>query len=121
MDPDSTIRLTIPGDPAALRILRVVSAGLAAAAELTIDAIEDVCLAVDEAVLQIVGAGADRVRISIEASPAGIHAEVGPDGAPVAAPTSDDAAIGREILAALVDELHLDDGVVRFSKRRAGA
>lgn len=111
-----TIRVTIPSDPAAFGVLRSVAAGLAAVADLSFEAIEDVCLAVDEAALQLIGAGADSVTIAFTVAPDGLGAEVSADPEVSGLGTGDDAAIGRHILAALVDELHLGE-TVRFHKR----
>lgn len=57
------VELTVPADPAYLAVLRTASAGLAARMDLTLDEIEDLRIAVDEACALLLrpapGTGAD--------------------------------------------------------------
>jgi serine/threonine-protein kinase RsbW len=46
---DDTVELRVPADPAYLAVIRTASAGLAARLDLTLDEIEDLRIAVDEA------------------------------------------------------------------------
>ncbi len=49
------VELSVPADPAYLAVLRTATAGLAARADLTIDEIEDLRIAVDEACALVLG------------------------------------------------------------------
>ena len=51
-----TVLLRVPADPAYLAVLRTASAGLAARLDLTLDEIEDLRIAVDEACALLLGA-----------------------------------------------------------------
>ena len=52
------VELTVPADPAYLAVLRTASAGLAARMDLTLDEIEDLRIAVDEACALLLRRGA---------------------------------------------------------------
>ena len=52
------VELSVPADPAYLAVLRTATAGLAARADMTIDEIEDLRIAVDEACALVLGDGA---------------------------------------------------------------
>jgi serine/threonine-protein kinase RsbW len=56
--PVDRVELRVPADPAYLAVLRTASAGLAARMDLTLDEIEDLRIAVDEACALLLG-GAD--------------------------------------------------------------
>ncbi len=117
MNPGSTIHVTISSDPAALAVVRAVAARSAAMADLTLDDIDDVCIAVDEATLQLIGSGADAVRISLDASGGDLVAELRATGIIDSENDSPDAEIGRVILDALVDDLTFGEASVTFVKR----
>ncbi|MBT8250793.1 MAG: hypothetical protein KJN81_11065 [Acidimicrobiia bacterium] len=117
MTPGSAIHLTISSDPAALSVVRAVAARSASMADLTLDEIDDVCIAIDEAALQLIGAGADTVRISIDASTGRLTAKLSAVGTIGDAPETPDAEVGRLILSALVDELVFGADSVTFVKR----
>lgn len=115
------MQVTVPSDPRSVGVLRTVAAGLGAMAGLDIDAIEDVILAVHEVALQLIGAGADQLTISFDASPSGLTVEGIGDRELTQVDESSDAAIGRDILEGLVDELVFGEANVRFIKRSAVA
>jgi serine/threonine-protein kinase RsbW len=50
-----TVRLRVPADPAYLAVIRTATAGLAARLDLTLDEIEDLRIAVDEACALLLG------------------------------------------------------------------
>lgn len=126
MEPvDGTIELTIPADPRLLRLVRLVASGLASTAGFDVDELDDLRIAVDEAVTALLEGG--------DGSSLPIHFRV--DGREVAmtgstpASSSDplDAArleISTQILAAVCDEhdLSVERNEVRVRIcRRAGA
>ncbi len=53
--PVDRVELSVPADPAYLAVLRTATAGLAARADMTIDEIEDLRIAVDEACALVLG------------------------------------------------------------------
>lgn len=53
------VELEVPADPAYLAVLRTATAGLAARMDLTLDEIEDLRIAVDEACALLLGVGGD--------------------------------------------------------------
>lgn len=56
--PLDRVELSVPADPAYLAVLRTATAGLAARADMTLDEIEDLRIAVDEACALVLGDGA---------------------------------------------------------------
>ncbi|MFD0484693.1 ATP-binding protein [Kineococcus sp. GCM10028916] len=61
-DPDAAtdlVELRVPADPAYLTVVRTASAGLAARLDLTLDEIEDLRIAVDEACTLLLGSAPD--------------------------------------------------------------
>jgi serine/threonine-protein kinase RsbW len=68
-----TVELEVPADPAYLAVLRTATAGLAARLDLTIDEIEDLRIAVDEACALVLGPqplDGSTDRHAVEARPA---------------------------------------------------
>jgi serine/threonine-protein kinase RsbW len=102
-----TISLTIPGDAAHLAVLRATVAAVAARAHLTIDQVEDVRLAVEEAASTLltgapaeiettVDVGVQPLTIRMSAQTDG-HVDLDPDG------------FSYTILTAMTDELDIDE------------
>jgi serine/threonine-protein kinase RsbW len=60
--PVDRVELRVPADPAYLAVLRTASAGLAARMDFTLDEIEDLRIAVDEACALLLGGADDRGR-----------------------------------------------------------
>lgn len=125
MEPiDGTIELTIPPDPRLLRMVRLVAAGLATTAGFDVDELEDIRIAVDEAVTALLEGG--------DGAPVPLRFEVAPGRVAMtgAAPASGsdplDAArieLSSQILAAVCDEhdLRVDNGSVHVRiARRSG-
>ena len=131
------VELSVPADPAYLAVLRTATAGLAARADMTIDEIEDLRIAVDEACALVLGDGAvlDPTRTSRPAlrAPLTIDAvfELGHQGmvVRVSGPSSElpeRSSFAWSVLEALVDALDAgsdEDGrrsiILRHGSRRA--
>lgn len=125
MEPiDGTIELTIPPDPRLLRMVRLVAAGLATTAGFDVDELEDIRIAVDEAVTALLegGEGAP-VPLKFEVSD-GRVAMWGETSASGTDPLdADRIELSSQILAAVCDEhdLRVDGGSVHVRiVRRAG-
>jgi serine/threonine-protein kinase RsbW len=105
MEPQHPIRLTVPAEPSSVRLARLVAAGVAADAGLSIDDTEDLRIAVSELVaLLIEGASetAPEIVIAYRGGPGEV--EVSGEAMVEAAangPVDDDLAF--EILAVVVD------------------
>ena len=120
--PNEAVEVGFPADTANMSIARTVAAAVAARADLTIDQIEDVRLAVDEAVAYIITHAnhETRIRCRMWVAAGSLHAVVsGPTGAtapPELAPFS------LTVLTALVGDvdtdLHDGDLVIHWSLAR---
>jgi anti-sigma regulatory factor (Ser/Thr protein kinase) len=117
MEAQHPVRLTVPAEPGSVRLARLVAAGVAADAGLSIDDTEDLRIAVSELVaLLIEGAPADApdVVIAYRRSPGEVHVSgesvVGPSPDAV----DDDLAFG--IVEVMVDshEFSVDGNTRRF-------
>lgn len=123
MDPvDGTIELTIPADPRMLRLVRLVASGLASTAGFNVDELDDLRIAVDEAVTALLeGGDGSSVPMRFEVD----GAQVAMTGTTPASGTdpldADRLEISTQILAAVCDEhdLRVDDGelFVRICRR----
>lgn len=118
MEAQHPVRLTIPAEPSSARLARLVAAGVAADAGLSIDDTEDLRIAVSELVaLLIEGASADTpdVVVAYRRGPGEVQVSgesvvaPGPDGA-----VDDDLAFG--IVEVVVDshEFSVDGDTRRF-------
>jgi hypothetical protein len=125
MEPvDGTIELTIPADPRLLRLVRLVASGLASTAGFDVDELDDLRIAVDEAVTALLEGG------NGSSLPISFHVDGGEVAMSGSTPASSgdplDASrleISTQILAAVCDEheLRVADGVVHARIcRRAG-
>ena len=123
------VELEVPADPAYVAVVRTATAGLAARLDLTLDRIEDLRIAIDEACTLLIhhheGRNAGQIRCVYSLDASALTCDVtGPD---VELPES--TAYGWAVLSALVDSLesgHEDgpDGTRRTWIRlvvRAGA
>lgn len=116
--------LTLPARPEYVTIARSVAAGIAAKASMTLDDIEDVRLAVDEACAHLLSStSSERMTLEVARTEGQLQIATGVDGAIDAAPSGDDGAIAWRILEALADSVLLErDGtsaVIRMVKRIA--
>jgi serine/threonine-protein kinase RsbW len=123
---DDIVELTVPADGAYLSVLRTATAGLAARLHFTLDEIEDLRIAVDEACALLLPA--NDIPRDTELT---CRFDVGPDNLAVAisAPTAgrlpDTQTFAWRVLAALVADVSAErsEGVatIRMTKRRASA
>jgi serine/threonine-protein kinase RsbW len=121
------IRVSAPAHPEYLHVLRSVAASVAARLDFSIDTIEDLKIAVDEAAVQLLR---NALGGSLE-----LHLLVSPDRLEIVATTDAPSArpwppegyersITWQVLTALTDETSFerrDGAAVRFTKRRLPA
>jgi hypothetical protein len=125
VDPvDGTIELTIPPDPRLLRLVRLVASGLASTAGFDVDELDDLRIAVDEAVTALLEGGNGSnvpMRFEIQGGQVAMTASIkAADGDPLDA---DRLELSTQILAAVCDEhdLRVEGGSVQVRIcRRAG-
>ncbi len=104
----STVTVTFDTDTANVTIARTVAAAMAARAQLRVDRLEDVRLAVDEAVVQVLAAAppAASVTCRFAVGPAALHVTICAPTDLVRTPSTD--TFGWTVLTALVDDLAAD-------------
>jgi hypothetical protein len=113
------VHLTLPAEPGSVRLARLVAAGVAADAGLTIDDAEDLRIAVSELVALLVEGSDDpsrSARVTYERSP-GLVEVTGEVSLPaVSAPEAPTDDLALEILRVVVDEhtFEVDGGDRRF-------
>ncbi|HEY2044194.1 MAG TPA: ATP-binding protein [Jatrophihabitans sp.] len=122
-DTDDTVQLTVPADPAYVSVLRTVTASLAARRDFTIEEIDDLRLAVDEAssllllhapdgsqLTAVFGGSPDNLTVVVSAPAAGENPEI------------DQTSFAWMVLSALADTVGtaVSDGqlVVSVAKAR---
>jgi len=96
--------LTVPADGAYLGVLRTAAAGLAARLQFTLDEIEDLRIAVDEACAMLIRltAPSEELRCRFSLDGERLRVEVAVTGAAVAPDTS---TFAWQVLASLADEV----------------
>jgi serine/threonine-protein kinase RsbW len=100
------ITLTIPGDAAHLAVLRATVASVAARAHLTIDQVEDVRLAVEEAASTLLLGNPAAIETSMDITSRPLEIGVAADTAePV---QLDEDGFSYTILSAMTDELAIE-------------
>ncbi|HET6772439.1 MAG TPA: ATP-binding protein [Acidimicrobiales bacterium] len=113
MDTSRPIRLTAPAERGSVRLARILAAGVAADAGLTIDDTEDLRIAVSEMVALLVD-GADPADSAIEVEFRPAPGEVWVEGYRPPVTAHPDAAgvedLALEILRVVVDEHSFDAG-----------
>jgi serine/threonine-protein kinase RsbW len=112
-----TVELTVPADPAYLSVLRTVIASLAARRDFTLDEIDDLRIAVDEAgalLLPHAGPGS-RVSAVFGGSADSLHAEVAVTVVPGKTGHLDRSSFAWLVLTALTDSVALDESGQRLS------
>jgi serine/threonine-protein kinase RsbW len=112
-----TVELTVPADPAYLSVLRTVIASLAAQRDFTLDEIDDLRIAVDEAgalLLPHAGSGS-RLSAVFGGSAAGLRVEVAVAPLHAAAGRPDRSSFAWLVLTALTDSVVLDESGQRLS------
>lgn len=115
------VRLTIPGVPAALPIARILATAVGAHVDLTIDDIDDLTIAVEEALIALIEHGAGSLDITFELAPRRVGVVAAGDGDGTGwPPPSLMTGLGWKVLTGLAEDVTADvaDGPrVRFSKR----
>jgi serine/threonine-protein kinase RsbW len=113
-----TVTLVLPADTGYVSLARSVAASMAARADLTVDHLEDVRLAVDEAVSQLIHDSADgTVSVSFALHADGLAIEVSARTKTMETPAQD--TFSWTVLTALVDDVTAValDGVVTIALR----
>jgi hypothetical protein len=118
---DGPIELTLPADTRLLRLVRLVASGLASTAGFDVDELEDLRIAVDEAVAALLEGGDGsrlELRFDIDHRVVTMLGQTPANSVPLNGARLE---ISRQILAAVVDEheVDCDDSIrVRILKRR---
>ena len=103
-----TVDLEVPADPAYLAVVRTATAGLATRLEFTLDEIDDLRIAVEEAAVQLLRhARGERLELDICGTPAGVEVRLAADVVSEE-PVIDQASFSWAILSALADELSVE-------------
>lgn len=113
-----TVSLVLPADTAYVSLARSVAALMAARADLTVDHLEDVRLAVDEAVSQLVHDATDgTIALDFTLDEKGLSVRAQARTGAAEAPPSD--TFSWTVLTALADEVRAEalDGVVTIELR----
>jgi serine/threonine-protein kinase RsbW len=112
-----TVELTVPADPAYLSVLRAVIASLAARRDFTLDEIDDLRIAVDEAgALLLPHAGPEsRLSAVFGGSATTLRVEVAVTVRPGGAGPQDRSSFAWLVLTALADSVVLDESGQRLS------
>jgi serine/threonine-protein kinase RsbW len=122
-DSPATVQLTVPASAEFLSLVRTATAGVAARLNLTIDEVEDLRLAADEAGSLVLSTAPPGSALTVTFT-------LGADElrAQFAAPTTtatppDEAGFGWTVLAALAGSVHADvsDGILRIDLTHARA
>lgn len=112
MEAQRPIELTLPAEPRMLLIIRLITAGVTARAGLTVDAVEDVKMAVEEACNCLLRcASCESLKLSFTAADNVLHIRVEAMGKPeeCAKPAGDcdEVQVIRFILESMVDDAHV--------------
>ncbi len=124
-DEEDIVVLRVPAEGAYLSVLRTATAGLAARLQFTLDEIEDLRIAVDEACAMLVAdaaAGADLTcRFTVSEDALSVAVTVPVQGSP-RLPSAQTFA--WTVLSALAGEVHAEheagEATIRLTKRRSG-
>lgn len=102
-------------------VLRSVAASVAARLDLPLDSIEDLKIAVDEAVAHLLTTGGARLRMEVLVSSTGIQVTTSADAPEATWPPDDfEGSLTWQVLTGLTDDawFALDGGpIIRFTKR----
>ncbi|MDQ2826168.1 MAG: anti-sigma regulatory factor [Actinomycetota bacterium] len=107
------VRLEVPASPEYLRISRIMAAGVASRVGFTLDEVEDLRIAIDEACFALVGARGRAGTINLRYLLDGDELSVEGEGRFTDDLNNDPvvSALSNEILAAVVDHCELAAGV----------
>jgi serine/threonine-protein kinase RsbW len=120
------VQITVPARAEFLHVVRTVVGSVAARHDLTIDAIEDLRIAVDEACAQLLTVRGDHVTVAISGTAEGVETVCSTDAdVAVWPPDGVQHSLATQVLQGLTDsvawELSAAGPAVRVSKRSAGA
>lgn len=123
---DDIVVLSVPAESAYLSVLRTATAGLAARLHFTLDEIEDLRIAVDEACAMLVSDAVEgsglTCRFSVADDWLSISVEVPRNGA---RPLPGSQTFAWKVLSALAGEVHAEESdthaTIRLTKRRQGS
>lgn len=123
---DDGARITVPARAKFLHVVRTVIGSVAARHDLTIDAIEDLRIAVDEACAQLLTARGSTVSVRVVAHGDGIEAVCSTDAeVAVWPPQGVEETLASQVLRGLSDTLSWErtggEPTVRIGKRAVGA
>jgi len=76
--PDDVVALELPADAAAMPVVRMVVGGMAARADLSLDELDDLHLAVEEVLKAVTKANSARYSIRITTEDGALRIEIGP-------------------------------------------
>lgn len=103
-----TVSLSVPPTPGYLALLRTVVGGCAGREGFTLDQIDDIKMAVDEAAVQLLRSSAgDRISVDVELSDPSMEVRVSADVAGED-PVIDESSFSWTILRALADDLRVE-------------
>lgn len=111
---NDTVTLTIPSDTAYVSVARTVAASMSARADLPIDQLEDVRLAVDEAITQVIGDAPPGSAITCTYTVRDSDLVITVAGASRTGTVPSTATFSWIVMRALVDEVSadVDDGTL---------
>jgi serine/threonine-protein kinase RsbW len=120
------VRITVPARAEFLHVVRTVVGSVAARHDLTIDAIEDLRIAVDEACAQLLAVRGGHVTVAISGTAEGVETVCSTDAdVAVWPPQGVQHSLATQVLQGLTDsvawELSATGPAVRVGKRSAGA
>ena len=112
MEVQRPIELTLPAEPRMLLIIRLITAGVTARAGLTVDAVEDVKMAVEEACNCLLRcASCDALKLRFTSESGVLYMRVEGMGEPAEPHTlvgdCDEVQVIRYILESMVDDAHV--------------
>lgn len=124
--PQDTVLITVPARAEFLHVVRSVVGSVAARHDLTIDAIEDLRIAVDEACAQLLIARGTEVTVRLEQTGDGLQATCSTNAdVPLWPPDGVEHSLASQVLQGLADSVAWErtDGVpsVRVAKRGVGS
>jgi serine/threonine-protein kinase RsbW len=103
------VTITMPARAEYLHVIRTVVGSVAARQDLTIDAIEDLRIAVDEACSQLIATHGSTVTVAISPSPDGIEVTCSTDSAVAAWPPEGiQHTLASQVLRGLADDVAWD-------------
>jgi serine/threonine-protein kinase RsbW len=126
VDLQGAVVITVPARAEFLHVVRTVVGSIAARHDLTIDAIEDLRIAVDEACAQLLVARGSSVTVTLVRASGGLEATCSTDAdVPVWPPDGIEHSLASQVLQGLADSVAWERSAagpsVRVGKRAVGA